>query len=114
MTQKVALYGVTLEDGVAVRHGGKSVVWVQCPSCGPQAPVIKDGGAITHTDGTIFSDIRLTCPKCDQDAPYRESRVPLKAGHGKCGRRCWDGKRFCSCVCQGKCHGQGRCLCEEP
>ena len=112
---------VTLEDGLVVMPAAKNrrVIWVQCPTCGPQVPATawnKPRGThaiVYHPFGeqTVLSVYR--CPVCNQEAPIKEILIPREQSrsHEKCNRRCLDGKTFCACACRGRCHSEGHCYC---
>ncbi len=54
------------------------------------------------------------CPECMAVVPLRA--MTLKEGRKteKCGTLCWEAKRQqCNCVCEGRCHGKGECLCKK-
>ncbi len=110
MTDYAVLLPVTKTNGV-VRYQNKTI-WVQCPSCGPQAPVVNclDGrfAATVESPKTSYETTLLTCSNCGGKAPYRKAKTPVN-GKGKCGSRCWNGKTTCACICAGKCHGEGNC-----
>ncbi len=88
------------------RYGNNYAIWVKCPSCGPMEPLM---------DGEFFAPTQITgqhlCSKCLTPAPYRECLLPERDGAGRCGRRCWNAKYECGCVCEGKCHSEGECYC---
>ena len=122
--QTETLFGrdVTLEDGLVVLPAGKNrrVIWVQCPTCGPQPPKTawnKPRGresTLYHLRGPSWGKQNpLICSVCSQDAPYKEILIPReqKASHESCTNKCLDGKTFCACACRGRCHSEGRCYC---
>lgn len=112
VTDYAVLLPVTQENGV-VRYHNKTI-WVQCPSCGPQPPIVRWlRGTLTATVKSpkdSYEASLLTCSNCGGKAPYRKSKTPVN-GKGKCGSRCWNGKTVCNCICAGKCHGEGFCRC---
>ena len=123
MTETLLGRDVLLEDGLVVMPAGKNrrVIWVQCPTCGPQVPATAWNGNRGRYS-TLFRVIEscvkqnpLICSACDQDAPYKEILIPIDVArrHDKCNVRCLDGKAFCACACRGRCHSEGKCTCKE-
>lgn len=113
---------VLLEEELVFLPAGKNrrVIWVQCPSCGPQPPATawnpgrgRDALIYHAPDPTISPP--LICSVCGQDSPYKEILIPRerKRAHERCTNKCLDGKTFCACGCRGKCHGEGSCTCKE-
>lgn len=90
------------------RYGMNYAVWMKCPNCGPTEPLMDDERF--RPSETMYHHI---CSKCRTSAPYRECLLPEREGPGRCGRRCWNGKYECGCVCRGKCHGESKCYCEK-
>ena len=117
---------VLLEDGLVLMPAGKNrrVIWVQCPTCGPQPPTTAynkaRGTYATFYHEDVFRGWRvqapLICSGCDQDSPYKEILIPREQArrHEKCMSKCLDGKAFCACACRGRCHSEGKCYCGEP
>lgn len=114
---------VLLEDGLVVMPAGKNrrVIWVQCPTCGPQVPA-TGWHALRGRVATFYHEaalgktpVPLICSACGQDAPYKEILIPREQArrHERCSRRCTEGKTFCACGCRGLCHGEGVCACKE-
>ena len=120
MTETLLGRDVFLEDGLVVMPAGKNrrVIWVQCPTCGPQRPATAWNGNRGRYS-TLFHDVAepvpLICSVCDQDAPYKEILIPREQArrHERCTNRCLDGKTFCACGCRGRCHGERVCSCKE-
>ena len=121
---------VLLEDGLVVMPAGKNrrVIWVQCPTCGPQVPAtartcIESASTLLHHKGThrqhrpgLWPAPRpIICSVCDQDGAYKEILIPREQArrHERCTVRCLDGKTFCACGCRGRCHGESKCTCKE-
>ena len=114
---------VILEDGLVVMPAGKNrrVIWVQCPTCGPQPPATgwnerRECNAILfHVEDSCLEQGLLLCSVCGQDAPFKEMLIPRerKRRHEKCTGRCLRGQTFCACGCNGRCHGEGKCYCKE-
>ena len=116
---------VTLEDGLVVMPAGKNrrVIWVQCPTCGPQPPATAWNKArechatVTHTQRRFSEPLDspriLSCSLCGRDAPSKEILIPREQArrHETCTNRCLDGKTFCACACRGRCHSEGHCYC---
>ena len=115
MTTETFGRDVILEDGLVVTPAGKNrkVIWVQCPTCGPQPPVT----ACNPWSGRDATVVRVTdllaCSVCGQDSAYKEILIPReqKKRHEKCMNKCLDGKAFCACACRGRCHSEGECFC---
>ena len=118
---------VLLEDGLVVMPAGKNrrVIWVQCPTCGPQVPETaynKPRG--THATVYRTNAVRwvgrrertpLVCSVCGHEALIKEILIPREQArkHERCTNRCLDGKTFCACGCRGRCHSEGTCTCKE-
>ena len=115
---------VTLEDGLVVMPAGKNrrVIWVQCPTCGPQPPATawnkprRTLATLWHLPkGILPQGVQrlLICSVCGQDAPWKEILIPREQtrSHEACSRRCTEGKAFCACACRGRCHSEGVCYC---
>ncbi len=113
---------VTTEDGrvFRTRYGKRYAIWVKCPDCGPTPPRTR---VVPHAVSgelmvmlafapTALASV-LECSKCGMDNESRECLIPERTSqHGRCGKKCWNGKYECACVCLGRCHSEGRCWCE--
>lgn len=89
------------------RYGLNYAVWVKCPNCGPTEPLMDGGNFVPAAPKGTHC-----CSKCLFSAPYRECLIPERTStRGRCGKRCWNGKFECACICEGKCHSEGRCYC---
>jgi hypothetical protein len=91
------------------RYGLNYAVWVRCPNCGPTEPLME---------GETFAPAGPTgthrCSKCNVSAPYRECLIPERDREGgSCGKRCWNGKYECACICEGQCHSEQKCYCKK-
>lgn len=102
------------------RYSKKYAVWVQCPTCGPSPPRLKhvphaiDGEIMTTLDfGDNYCHDELVCSGCGEKGVRRECLIPVRQGAGRCGKRCWNGKYECACVCEGLCHSEGECFCKK-
>ena len=115
---------VTVEDGVVVDNSGKNlrVIWARCPNCGPQPPVVQKYAWLQHKEvwGLVnvtdaSGELLLMCSTCGSYCPYKVIIIPEKRSNRneKCNRRCLNGKTFCACHCQGRCHGEGTCYCGD-
>ena len=126
MTETLLGRDVLLEDVLVVMPAGKNrrVIWVQCPTCGPQVPATawnenRGTNAIVFHRATSFhgpdNTVPLICSVCNQDAFYKEILIPREQArrHERCTNRCLDGKTFCACGCRGRCHSEGTCTCKE-
>ena len=112
---------VTPEDGLVTYKSGKNlrVIWARCPECGPQPPKVEwlkhrnAWGLVNHQERPL-GDITVECSKCGTLVPYKLIIIPEKRSsrNEKCNRRCLNGKTYCACHCQGRCHGEGVCYCE--
>ena len=89
------------------------IVWLDCPRCGPQPPVIE--GDDYHTwlampSGRSYR--RGYCSLCKGEGHLRYvAWRASKRKHVKCDRRCLEGQNDCNCGCEGRCHGSGTCQC---
>ena len=124
--------GVVFEDGLVVAriqsYGQSKMIrsfWVSCPQDGPQPPwILPEGRAAYFFVSKVDPPTRwernkqtfALCGVCKTDGPLREAIIPIeKSGsHERCTRKCINGKSNCNCGCRGRCHGEGRCYCEEP
>ena len=114
--------------------------WVDCPACGTTEarsveatvwqgswphrrpgkawrttvrPLAVEGPALRRKGRLVLPTILVgTCSGCGTEHPARTIQVPsVKSDHEACDARCLNGKRDCSCRCQGRCHGLGSCRC---
>ena len=130
MTTETFGRDVILEDGLVVTPAGKNrrVIWVQCPTCGPQVPVtgwneLEGVQALVHHKGVQRQHrpglrplpLPVICSVCNQDGAQKEIMIPResKNSHEWCQSKCLDGKAFCACACRGRCHSEGTCFCKE-
>jgi|SRR3990167_6495469 len=117
--------------------------WVDCPACGTtEARSVEatawsgyparrtkiwrttvrelavEGPALRRRGRLVRPTILVgTCSGCGAEHPARTIQVPhVGSDHDGCDARCLNGKRDCSCRCQGRCHGLGSCRCaaREP
>lgn len=59
------------------------------------------------------SDAFLTAvPRLTKRTVQHERKTENK--RETCGSACLNGKRACSCLCGGFCHGAGKCMCNTP
>jgi hypothetical protein len=98
------------------RYGKRYAIWVKCPECGPTPPRTRtvphavSGELLVTLAGSLFGN--KLCSKCDTPRESRECLIPERTSqHGRCGKRCWNGKYECACICNGKCHSEGKCFC---
>ncbi|KKK92999.1 hypothetical protein LCGC14_2697270 [marine sediment metagenome] len=109
---------ILVEDDrvLLTRNDKRYTVWVQCPDCGPTPPATRivphaiSGEPVTEFSAYMFD--KLVCSVCGREGERREALVPNRTAEGKCGARCWNGKLICACICEGKCHGEGKCYCK--
>ena len=108
---------ITAENGYVsrTRFGKRYTIWVRCPECGPTPPKTR---VVPHAvSGELMVALafgpdlnRLMCSKCGTESKHRECLIPERTSqHGRCGKRCWNGKYECACICKGKCHSEGAC-----
>jgi hypothetical protein len=114
---------ITAENGYVsrTRYGKRYTIWVRCSECGPTPPQTRvvphavSGElmlmlALAHPPSVLF----LPCSRCGRDGPRRECLIPERTSqNGRCGKKCWNGKYECACICQGKCHSEESCFCKE-
>ena len=109
---------ITAENGYVsrTRYGKRYTVWVRCPECGPTPPQTRvvphvvSGELMVMLAAQSPLSSTLPCSKCGSEGESRECLIPERASqNGRCGKRCWDGKYECACVCLGKCHSEGAC-----
>ncbi len=114
---------ISVEDGYVyrTRYGKKYTIWVKCPKCGPTPPQTR---VVPHAvSGELMVTLEIAgssllakavCSKCGGGGHSRECLIPERTSqHGRCGKRCWNGKFECACICKGRCHSEGKCYCEE-
>lgn len=88
------------------RYGEWHAYWVDCSTCGPTPPIRKNGFLFTPEPW------KAACSICNEHHSYRQITIPKEVNEkGRCMKSCHNGKSngYCSCVCRGRCHGQGVC-----
>jgi hypothetical protein len=100
------------------RYGKKYAIWLKCPECGPTPPRTRVvphavSGELMVALGARPLSSKLDCSVCGRESESRECLIPERTSqHGRCGKKCWNGKYECACVCLGKCHSEGKCFCD--
>jgi hypothetical protein len=114
---------IITEDGrvFRTRYGKRYAIWVKCPECGPTPPrtrtvphAVSGELMLMLAFGSPVNFKALDCSKCGRESERRECLIPERTSqHGRCGKRCWNGKYECACICEGRCHSEGSCYCKE-
>ena len=114
---------ILAENGYVSRthYGKRYTIWVKCPECGPTPPktrvvphAVSGELMVELQPAGFFNFSRLLCSKCGGMGESRECLIPERTSqNGRCGKRCWNGKYECACVCLGRCHSEEACYCKE-
>jgi len=101
------------------RYGKRYAIWVRCPECGPTPPRTRvvphavSGELMVVLANVSVASVVMECSKCGRESDSRECLIPERTSqHGRCGKKCWNGKYECACICLGKCHSEGKCFCD--
>ncbi len=110
---------ISAENGYVsrTRYGKRYTIWVKCPECGPTPPRTKVVPHVVSGELMLMlvtprysNTVVKECSKCGRESESRECLIPERTSqNGRCGKRCWNGKYECACICLGKCHSEGAC-----